>query len=223
VNVAAIGAVLSGIAAVISAYVAFRKNRSEGDKDCHEQLKLMRREAEQTQAQLHRLRMQHPELIDDDGRASLWLLLSLSAFVLCIMLALVAGADSTGPPGPPGPPGLPGPAGARGETGPPGSSTTGDVGPAGPRGPAGSTTTGSTSSGAAGSTGQTGQTGPAGSPGSSIVGPAGPPGPPGPAGASIVGPPGPAGTMTCPPGTTLQTIVVKSKSNEYTIRACVVG
>jgi len=96
------------------------------------------------------------------------------------------------------------------------------------------------SAGAAGRTGNTGNTGQTGAAGQSIVGPAGPQGVPGqsivgPAGkdSTVPGPPGPQGkqgvpgrpgTVTCPPGSSMETLTLKlAKGNQATARVCVVG
>lgn len=213
-NVAAIGALLTGIAGVITAVVAHRKAKTEGAADCHERLRAMQDEAETLASELHALRMKHL----DDGRASLWLLVSIIFFIACLALTIVAIGEKQGPPGPPGPPGLIGPVGPAGESG--------------ERGPAGTTaTTIIVTPGTGTATSGEGIAGSAGSPGtagtSGSQGPPGPPGPAGPAGSpgtqGQVGATGPSGPpQTCPPGFVLATVDVKPSKggNTITIHAC---
>lgn len=65
-TLAGVGAVLAGLAGVISAWHGFRKAKEEGADHCHEQLTAARAESEGYAAQLHRIRMTHPELVDND-------------------------------------------------------------------------------------------------------------------------------------------------------------
>ena len=62
---ALIAAILTGIAAVITAWAAVLRAKDRGARDCNQQLADTRAEAEAARVQLHRLRMAHPEVIDD--------------------------------------------------------------------------------------------------------------------------------------------------------------
>src|SRR5215831_16839360 len=134
-DLAAAGAFLTGVAGVTTAWIALRKARVEGAHDCHERLGEMQDEAERYSAQLHRLRMDHPELFDD-GRASFWMLAAIGLLAAAAVFAHVGLSNTTkpGPPGPAGPPGATGPAGERGPTGPAGVGSTGSTGSTGPAG-----------------------------------------------------------------------------------------
>lgn len=201
-----------------TAWVSVRKARREGEGDCRRELAQARAEAEHYASDLHRLRMDHPEL----GAARFWLV--VSALLVVATLAIAVGeavTTTTGPPGPPGPIGGAGPPGPRGDQGPAGApgapgatpeASSGPPGATGPPGPPGA----STSAG-------TGSPGASGAPGASVEGPPGPQGPPGPPGASITGPPGPAGQagLTCPPGFTAQRVDVNGRGGGATLWACV--
>ena len=230
-DLAAWGALLTGMAGVITAWVSMRKARREGAADCHHQLADARSEAERYAADLHRLRMRHP---DDTGRASLWLLLSLGLFAAAVVLAVAAVGDGRGPRGVPGPPGPPGPAGVDGPVGPPGptspTATTVVVTPGtgtntpGATGPPGATgEPGTASSGPQGAPGPAGATveGAPGPPGETVIGPPGPAGATGPAGPQ--GPPGPS--VACPPGFTDRAVVVGTGhgNDTVTLHACTAG
>lgn len=205
-------AVLLAIGGLMSGYLALRKAKSEGSTTCHELLNASRKEAEGYAAQLHRIRMTHPDLFEgemknDSGLSSnIWILAALLMIAIATLLAF----HSWGPKGPPGPIGPPGPQGfigpqgltgsqgAPGATGPAGptpfveagtsNGSTGDVGPAGSIGSTGASgvngSQGATgSTGSTGATGAIGNTGATGSTGSTgAQGPQGIPGPQGPPG-----------------------------------------
>ena len=249
-TLAGFAAVIAAIGGLISAMVALRKAKQEGDEHCNEQLKMSRAEAEQYAKELHKIRIEHPELMPptDEGKARLWIIISLGLIALATALTMIAtgiSAGPSGPPGPPGPLGPQGPAGPQGttattvivvpgtgtntNTGTGGSNGTGATGEAGATGESGATgsagaagETGATgSTGATGEAGQVGSTGPQGSPG--------PPGPPGPAGS--VGPTGPQGERgipgpvqtapICPQGFALRQIEIKEKSQTYLAAICI--
>lgn len=225
---AAIGALLAGIGGLITAWTAIRKAKTEGSTTCHEQLAATRTEAETYARQLHRIRIQHPELIDnDDGAAALWMLAAVGLFALAVILAMVALGLTSPEHGPPGPPGPIGPTGPSGPTVTattvvvvPGTGTNTETGITGEPGQPGL-------SGTAGSTGSTGLAGAPGSPGESVTGPPGPPGPPGATGSpgpqGERGAPGPVQTApVCPSGFTLTTLDLKLKGNQtVTAALCV--
>ena len=56
-----IAAVLTGTAAVITAAAAVTRARNTGSRECEETLAETRQEAEAKAAEIHRLRMEHPE------------------------------------------------------------------------------------------------------------------------------------------------------------------
>jgi len=235
-----VGAILAGIAAIITAWAAVVRAKKRGSKECEENLAAARAEAEQAHAELHRLKMESGE-VD-------WLLILAAVFTaLALILAAISGRTHAGA----GPPGPPGKNGKNGAPGPPGSSVKGDkgdtgapgstvvqlgngnatktppvTGATGATGAAGSSSTGAPGApGANGATGAAGESivgppGPAGKDGESIVGPRGPPGPTG-----AQGQQGPAGVFTCPKGSSLQHIQVKEArgSTMHTILACVLG
>ena len=58
-------AVLTGLAAVGTAWAAVLRAKHGGAAECEEELQAARTEAETAQAELHKLRMEHPEVIDD--------------------------------------------------------------------------------------------------------------------------------------------------------------
>lgn len=58
-----IAAVLTGTAAVITAIAAVTRAKNTGSRECEENLAESRKEAEATQAEIHRLRMKYPEEI----------------------------------------------------------------------------------------------------------------------------------------------------------------
>lgn len=58
-----IAAILTGTAAVLTAWAAVRRAGSKGNEECEEALAQTRTEAEAAQAEIHRLRMAHPEEI----------------------------------------------------------------------------------------------------------------------------------------------------------------
>lgn len=58
-----IAAILTGTAAVITAVAAVRRAKSVGTEECEEALAIARNEAEAAEAEVHRLRMAHPEEI----------------------------------------------------------------------------------------------------------------------------------------------------------------
>jgi hypothetical protein len=220
--VAVIGALLAGVAGIITAWAAVLRARHDKDAECAGELRAARLEAETAQAELHRRKML------DDGGAGLWLLLSIACWLLFALMATAAVRsimdDEVGPAGVPGSNGL---QGEPGPPGPPGSSIVGPPGSAGPPGssvvgPPGSSVTGPP--GSAGSAGQRGATGSAGPPGSAVPGPVGQQGPPG---SSVVGPPGPQGRQgepgpLCPPGYSSRQLTVRTRGNdEASILACV--
>jgi len=226
---AAWGALLTGVGAVATAWVSVRKARREGEGDCRRELAEARAEAEHYAAELHHLRMDHPEL----GRASLWLVASVVLVAATLALGIVAADRSSGPPGPPGPIGPAG-IGVRGEPGPQGPPGSSITGPQGEPGNSGSTAsgppgaTGPQGPPGAGSSSTAGPPGAAGSPGASVEGPPGPPGPAGPPGASVTGPPGPQGEagpagLTCPAGFSARQVVVRGShgNDAFTLWACV--
>jgi hypothetical protein len=244
-TLAGAAAVLLAVSGIITSVIALRKAKQEGDENCHKQLRDSRAEAEQYAQQLHKIRLEHPEVMpsQDEGRATFWLIVSIGFFALATALAMWAIGLPTGPSGPPGPPGPLGPHGPAGpqgttattvvvvpgtgtntETG--GSNGTGATGSSGETGAAGST--GGT--GEAGSTGGTGAVGEAGTAG--VSGPTGPPGPPGPSGPIGAtgatgtqgerGAPGPVQTSPiCPGGFTLTNVEIKNKNETILAAICV--
>jgi hypothetical protein len=62
---AAVTAAITGIAGLLAAWKASRKAREEGEQSCHETLVAAREESEHYAAQLHRVRMTHPELVPE--------------------------------------------------------------------------------------------------------------------------------------------------------------
>jgi hypothetical protein len=54
-------AILTGIAAVFTAWAAVRRAKAEGTEKCERELREARTEAEATAALLHRMRMDHPD------------------------------------------------------------------------------------------------------------------------------------------------------------------
>ena len=167
-------AVLTGVAAVITAWASLTRARKEGKEDCQEKLKA-RAEAEEATMKYHALVMK------DEAGAIPWLmLLSITLFMTSTIFGAIAiGNAMEAPHGPPGPQGTQGEPGAKGEQGPQGG-----VGPQGERGVAGNSVVGP--SGPIGDTGVAGPVGGTGPPGANGL-----PGDPGPEGR-----PGP----TCPPG-----------------------
>ena len=207
-NLAGLGAVLAGVGGVITAWTAIRKSKMEGSQTCHELLNQSRLEAEQYAAELHRIKINHPEY-KDSGIAVLWMVGSIGLFCAAtalglMSLGLVGDTGSTGPQGPQGNQGIPGPVGPKG--------LPGLVGPVGPIGPTGNL-------GPQGLPGNDGSPGPVGEQG--IPGEVGQPGTnglPGPQG--IQGEPGP----TCPTGFTPTTIGVHQREptdQDTMILACV--
>jgi len=67
VSFEAIGALLAGLGGIISGWLAIRKSHEEGRKTCHEELEVLREESEKYAASLHKIRMEHPELIEGEG------------------------------------------------------------------------------------------------------------------------------------------------------------
>jgi Collagen triple helix repeat (20 copies) len=221
-----VGAVLTAIAGIITAWAAVVKARNEGHEHCTEELNMVRSEAEELHIQLHKLRM-------EQGSSSLWLILAVALLIVSAFLGSIAlsttGKDGNdgakgpiGPAGPTGEPGAPGESGAPGPIGPQGFiGSPGDTGPpgsSGERGPEGL-------EGDSGSPGSPGDPGPEGSPGSQgspgpqgapsdipgpqgLEGPVGPAGPAGPRG--VPGPQGdtgPEGQLVCEDGLQLVDIV----------------
>ncbi|MET0786936.1 MAG: hypothetical protein ABWY25_09535 [Paenisporosarcina sp.] len=246
-TLAGFAAIIAAVGGFISAIVAYHKAKQEGDDICHDQLKECRVEAERYAKELHKIRISHPDLMPptDEGKARLWIVISLGLVALATALAMIATGVSFGPDGPPGPPGPfgpQGPAGPQGTTattvivvpgtgtntntgtgGSNGTGATGESGSAGSAGAAGEAGT-SGSPGAAGEAGQVGSTGSQGS--------TGPPGPPGPAGSvGPTGSPGPQGERgapgpvqtapICPQGFALTTIELKEKGNTILAAICV--
>ena len=216
-------ALLTGIAAIITAWAAILRAKDKGSKDCEDRLAAARGEAETAQAALHRLRIAHPEVIDDGdaGQISPTLLLLLTGLFVTasVIFAVIAGhnrAQIHTIPGPEGPPGSTGP---MGPTGPPGSTgqsgktavvtvpaavpvTVAGQGPQGPPGPTGNQ----------GTPGPVGPQGPSGAQGvQGIQGLRGEVG--------ATGKPGP----TCPPGSSLQQAQVSIKNGFFkTALLCVI-
>ena len=238
-TLAGVSALLLGISGIITAVIALRKAKQEGDESCHKELKASREEAEGYAQRLHKLRIEHPELMDDDdGAASLWMLVSIGLFALATFMLMTAlGLPSAGPPGPPGPIGPNGKNGTPGPVGPtattvivvPGTGSNTNTGSSGSTGASGSTG-GTGSAGEAGATGSTGTPGEAGS--SGAVGPPGPPGPVGAAGPQ--GQSGPQGTQgergapgpvqtspVCPSGFSLEQVTLKEKNNTFLAAICI--
>lgn len=240
---AGIAAILVAVSGIITSVIAMRKAKQEGDEGCYKQLRESREEAEEYAKELHKIRLEHPEIMSpgDEGRATFWLIISIGLFALATALAMWAIGLPTGPPGPPGPPG---PLGPHGPTGPQGTTATTIVvvpGTGNNTGTGGSNGTGATGgagsageTGSTGSTGGTGETGASGSTGaageagtSGATGPPGPPGPAGPAGATGLqgpqgreGPPGPQTPFSCPDGYVGGTIIIKEKNVEHTALVC---
>lgn len=218
-TLAGIGAILAGLGGLVTAVLAMHRARIEGAESCHTALNECRAESERYARALHRVRLEHPELIDDDGRASLYLVAAIILFSVAAVLGLMAtGVFDPGPSGPPGPPGPLGP------QGPPGTTATTVVVVPG----TGTATIGSNETGASGAPGE------AGSPGASVVGPAGPAGEPGPPGPVVAGPPGPPGPQgergvpgpvqtepVCPQGFALTTVELKEKGQTVLAALCV--
>jgi hypothetical protein len=219
---AVIAAVLTGVAGVVASYAALVRARKRGSRECEDRLRIARVEAEDMAAELHALRMR--------GEIDLVWLLGIACFAAAVVFgALALSHESTGPAGERGP------AGVQGERGEPGAR--------GPAGVPGSTSTGSSSTGAAGATGSTGSAGAQGEPGATSTGAAGAQGPPGPAGAvGAQGQPGEVGAQgergatgstgaqgargapgpTCPVGTTLKVLDVKTeRGGTQRLLACV--
>lgn len=251
VTLAGLSAIFLAISGIITSVIALRKAKQEGDESCHEQLKISRAEAEEYAQELHKIRLEHPELMPphDEGRATIWLILSIGLFALATALLVHEYGVSPGPPGPAGPPGPLGPQGHPGpqgttattvvvvpgtgtNTGTGGSNGTGATGDTGGTGAAGSTG-GTGEAGSTGSTGAPGETGTAGVSGSAgSTGPPGPPGPIGPTGApgatGLQGPqgergaPGPVQTAPiCPQGFTLTNIELKEKNQTVLAAICI--
>ena len=57
----------TAIAAVLTAWAAVIRARKTGSKACEEELTESRSQAETFQAELHKLRMAHPEVLGDEG------------------------------------------------------------------------------------------------------------------------------------------------------------
>ena len=217
---AGLGAIITAIAGVLTAWAAVVRARKEGAAGCEERLHAARAEAEKYTDEVHRWRMTYPDGLHDSGLASVLLLVSMCCFAVSAALGVVSvlASHDQGAQGPPGPPGERGPRGVPGARGPAGA----DSQVPGPPGRDGS-------DGAPGRDGASivGPQGAQGVPGSSIVGPRGEtgaagrdstvPGPAGPAGAQ--GEPGPL----CPAGFTPTTIDVHQRNPEATptILVCV--
>lgn len=54
-------AVLTGTAAVLTAWAAVRRAKSKGNEECEENLAVARHESERVNAELHQMIMRHPE------------------------------------------------------------------------------------------------------------------------------------------------------------------
>src|SRR5262252_2694657 len=176
VEVGLLCSIILGIGGIISAVIALRKAKLEGDEQCQKHLKQAREEAEVCTAELHHIRMHHPEWFEriEEGRSTVWAALAVTLFVIAAVLLSWSinwpSHDVPGPPGPPGPAGLTGPQGKTGPAGPSGQSTTTHITSGGGSGSQGST--GAT--GNNGATGASGQSGPAGAVGrTGAAGPAG--------------------------------------------------
>jgi hypothetical protein len=61
-----IAAILTGTAAVITAVAAVTRAKNTGTRECEETLEETRKEAEAKAAEIHRLRMRHPEEIEEE-------------------------------------------------------------------------------------------------------------------------------------------------------------
>lgn len=59
-----VAAILTGTAAVMTAWAAVRRAKAEGSEQCNRELREARAEAEATALQLHHLRMMHPDATD---------------------------------------------------------------------------------------------------------------------------------------------------------------
>lgn len=201
---------LTGVAAVITAWAAVLRAKHQGRADCEEQLGAARAEAEKDRAELHRLRMEH----DAGGVPAGFLFVVAAVFVAAaVTFGIISGTDTAT--GPPGPPGIPGPAGSVGPTG-----------SSGPQGPVGATGTGTAGApgpagdnGAPGAIGQSGQPGEPGEPGA--AGKAGAPGPQGADGSvgpqGLQGPPG----LACPTGFNQKIVTVKGATgNNIPLSVC---
>ena len=221
---AVVAAILTGIAAVLTAWAAVVRAKHQGAEDCEQKLATVRDEAEAARAELHRWRM-------EDGAIRAGVLFGFAVVLLAaaLALALLAGdqqstpaATVTGPPGASGPVGPEGPSGPPGPAGKPGAQgRTGDTGRAGLNGAPGPAGLAGQAGldGLPGGNGQPGKTGQPGQPGA--TGQTGAKGAPGATGR--VGPRGPSGP-TCPAGFTGQTLQVLNRAFQpETIFACIAG
>jgi hypothetical protein len=62
-----LAAIGTAIAAVLTAWAAVIRARKTGSKACEEELAQSHRQAETLEAQLHKVRMAHPEVLGDEG------------------------------------------------------------------------------------------------------------------------------------------------------------
>lgn len=65
INWSGYGAILLGIAGIVSAWIALRKAREESAYTCHERLNASRIETEYYASTLHNLRMKYPDLVSE--------------------------------------------------------------------------------------------------------------------------------------------------------------
>jgi hypothetical protein len=65
INWSGYGAILLGIAGIVSAWIALRKAKEESSYTCHERLNASRIETEYYATVLHNLLMKHPDLSSD--------------------------------------------------------------------------------------------------------------------------------------------------------------
>ena len=248
VSLAGIAAIIAAIGGLVSAIVTLRKARQEGDEYCHDQLTKCRDESEKYAKELHRIRIEHPELMkNDEGRSTFWLIVTIILFALAAVLFMHATGllngprGFKGPIGPQGPPGIQGPEGDTGATGATGGSitvpnsnntsetteSTNQITSSGINVLPG--TSGDTGSSPPGPAGVQGGTGPTGANGESGIGSTGPPGEQGATGPA--GPPGPPGStgppgannleFICPSGFSLKNIELKEKNVTYLAAICV--
>jgi hypothetical protein len=106
-TLAGIAAIIAAVGGLISAIVALRKAKQEGEENCQDQLKKSRAEAEHYARELHDIKLKYPDAIPpmDEGKARLWFTISLALIILATALAMMASGISFGPKGPAGPPG----------------------------------------------------------------------------------------------------------------------
>jgi hypothetical protein len=103
VTLAGAAAFLLAVSGVITSFIALRKAKQEGDVACHDQLKSSRAEAEMYAQELHKIRLEHPELMppSDEGRAIFWLIVSIGMFALATAITMWIIGLPSGSPGAP--------------------------------------------------------------------------------------------------------------------------